>query len=74
MPAVYEHSLTVSPDAIDSQGHVNNLEYLRWMQDAAVLHSAAQGWPRERYLELGAAGWCARTQSSTGGRRSRATR
>jgi acyl-CoA thioester hydrolase len=60
MPNVYAHALTVSPDAIDGQGHVNNLEYLRWMQDAAVAHSTAQGWPPNRYLEIGA-GWVVRS-------------
>jgi acyl-CoA thioester hydrolase len=45
---------------IDGQGHASNLEYLRWMQDAAVAHSAAQGWPPERYLEIGA-GWVVRS-------------
>jgi acyl-CoA thioester hydrolase len=60
MPAIFKHALTVLPEAIDGQGHVNNLEYVRWMQDAAVAHSAAQGWPPERYLEIGA-GWVVRS-------------
>ena len=60
MAAIYEHFLVVTPAAIDEQGHVNNLEYIRWMQEAAVAHSAAQGWPGRRYLELGA-GWVARS-------------
>lgn len=60
MPAIYEHRLTVSAEAIDSQGHVNNIEYIRWMQDAAVAHSSAQGWSTSRYEEIGA-GWVART-------------
>ena len=59
MPAIYRHSLTVPAAAIDAQGHVNNLEYIRWMQDAAVAHSAVQGWPSERYQEIGA-GWVVR--------------
>jgi acyl-CoA thioester hydrolase len=50
----------VSPDAIDALGHANNREYLRWMEDAAMAHSAAQGWPMARYLELGAA-WVVRS-------------
>jgi acyl-CoA thioester hydrolase len=58
--AIYEHRLVVTPTSIDSQGHVNNLEYIRWMQDAAVAHSALQGWPSSRYLEAGA-GWVARS-------------
>ena len=60
MVAVYEHRLVVTPAAIDEQGHVNNLEYIRWMQDAAVAHSALQGWSGARYLDLGA-GWVARS-------------
>jgi acyl-CoA thioester hydrolase len=59
MPAIFEYKLTVPPSAIDGQGHVNNLEYVRWMQEAAVAHSAAQGWPGERYRKLGA-GWVVR--------------
>ncbi len=62
MPAIYEHRLTVTPRDIDVLGHVNNLVYLRWMQDAAVAHSAAQGWPTARYLELGA-GWVVRSHT-----------
>ena len=38
---------------------MNNLEYLKWMQTAALAHSAAQGWPGERYRKLGG-GWVAR--------------
>ena len=45
---------TVSNDAdehinqsheIDDKGHVNNFESLRWLQDVAVKHSAAQAPP-----------------------------
>lgn len=60
MPAVFRFALSVSPAAIDGQGHVNNLEYLRWMQEAAVAHSAAQGWDADRYRQLGA-GWVVRS-------------
>jgi acyl-CoA thioester hydrolase len=28
---------------IDGNGHVNNIVYLQWMQDAAIAHSAAAG-------------------------------
>jgi acyl-CoA thioester hydrolase len=55
MPAVYEHLHRVRDEEIDEQGHVGNLHYLRWMQTAAVAHSAVQGWPTERYLQSGAA-------------------
>lgn len=60
MPAIYEHELVVTEREIDRLGHVNNIEYLRWMQDAATAHSAAQGWPGKRYVELGA-GWVVRS-------------
>ena len=59
MPAIYEFCHVVQDDEIDPQGHVNNLEYLKWMQTAAVDHSAAQGWPGKRYREIGG-GWVAR--------------
>jgi acyl-CoA thioester hydrolase len=51
MRDAHVHTFAVPPEAIDINGHVNNLEYLRWMQDVATRHSAAQGWPIERYLE-----------------------
>ena len=60
MPAIYEHRHLVLASEIDDQGHVNNLEYLKWMLRAAVDHSSAQGWPPERYRETGA-GWVVRT-------------
>lgn len=62
MPAIYLHRHRVSPEDVDRQGHVNNLSYLRWMQDAAVAHSAAQGWNTARYLESGAS-WVVRSHT-----------
>jgi acyl-CoA thioester hydrolase len=44
------------------QGHVNNLEYLRWMQDIATAHSAAVGWPLERY-QAQRRGWVVRSHA-----------
>lgn len=55
---LYEHR--VMPEEIDALGHANNIAYVQWMQDAAVAHSAALGWPGERYLEYGA-GWVVRS-------------
>ena len=59
MPQIHARSLTVPPEAIDVLGHVNNLEYIRWMQEIATEHSAVQGWTLERYVALGA-GWFVR--------------
>jgi acyl-CoA thioester hydrolase len=42
-PAPYVYEVTVATTAIDGNGHANNIEYLRWMQDAATSHSAAVG-------------------------------
>ena len=50
MPRIFVRNFAVPADAIDGMGHVNNLEYVRWMQDVAIEHSAARGWPMERYL------------------------
>jgi acyl-CoA thioester hydrolase len=62
VPRIHLHRLVVAADAIDAYGHVGNLEYLRWMQDAATAHSAAQGWPLERYRDVGA-GWFVRSHA-----------
>jgi acyl-CoA thioester hydrolase len=37
----FELPLTVVPDDIDALGHVNNVVYLRWVQDAAIAHWSA---------------------------------
>ncbi len=50
MPRVFHKPLHVGPESIDAVGHVNNREYLRWMEEVAVDHSSAQGWPMERYF------------------------
>ncbi|MAT15599.1 MAG: thioesterase [Planctomyces sp.] len=62
MPVIYEHHLTVQQSEIDGHGHVNNVFYLHWMQDAAVAHSREQGWPNSRYREMGL-GWVVRTHA-----------
>jgi acyl-CoA thioester hydrolase len=36
--AVFEHSFRVSSDDIDPLGHVSNVVYLRYTQDAALAH------------------------------------
>ena len=39
---------------VDMLGHASNIAYLRWVQDAALAHSAAVGLDMEGYRELGA--------------------
>ena len=38
MPVVFTAPLVVRPDDIDRQGHVNNVAFVRYVQDAAVAH------------------------------------
>jgi acyl-CoA thioester hydrolase len=45
---------------IDRQGHVNNVAYRRWAQDAAVAHSTAVGWDALRYHKAGVS-WVVRS-------------
>jgi acyl-CoA thioester hydrolase len=40
---VYARSFTIPDDAIDENGHVNNVAYVQWMQDIAVEHYASIG-------------------------------
>jgi len=40
---VYTRSFTIPGDAIDENGHVNNVAYVQWMQDIAVEHYASIG-------------------------------
>lgn len=37
----FEIFIDVKPEDIDRQGHVNNIVYLRWVQDAAIAHWSA---------------------------------
>ena len=39
----YETQFTVSREAIDVNGHVNNVEYVKWMQEIAVEHAGITG-------------------------------
>jgi len=49
MPAIFEHEIVVLDDVIDELNHANNAAYVGWMQEAAMAHSTANGWPAERY-------------------------
>jgi acyl-CoA thioester hydrolase len=57
---IFTKRFAIPASAIDGQGHVNNLAYVAWMQDVAIEHSTAVGWPMERYRALGA-GWVVRS-------------
>jgi acyl-CoA thioester hydrolase len=57
MPFV--HRVTVAAADIDNLAHASNLVYLRWVQEAALGHTTALGWPEERYIARGEA-WVVR--------------
>lgn len=57
--AVYRHQFTVPASAVDQNGHVNNVVYVQWMQDVAVLHYEAAG-GNQAMLDAGAT-WVARS-------------
>jgi acyl-CoA thioester hydrolase len=63
-PGVFAQTFSIPEHAIDELGHVSNLKYIAWMQDIAIQHSAAKGWPVERYLENGAV-WVVRSHFVT---------
>lgn len=44
----YELTMTVTPEDIDMLDHVNNIVYLRWVQDAAVAHWTAAATDEEK--------------------------
>ena len=60
MSKYFEYPLTVKAEDIDDLNHAGNFHYVKWMQQAAIAHSAANGWPQKKYAELGA-GWVVRS-------------
>jgi acyl-CoA thioester hydrolase len=53
-PDSFRLKLVVKDDDIDALGHANNVVFLRWIQSAAIAHSAALGLDLETYKRLGA--------------------
>lgn len=47
----FSHPITIQPTDIDELGHVNNVVYLRWVQEVAVAHwdAVATGELKEQY-------------------------
>lgn len=62
MPRIFRQEIVVPAEAIGELGLVDGVVYLRWMQDLATAHSAAQGWPLERYFAVGGV-WVAASHS-----------
>lgn len=60
MPKIFSYRFIIPPDAIDANGHVNNIAYVRWMQEVAIRHSDVQGCTAEKYQQLGSS-WVVRS-------------
>lgn len=53
MSAIFKAIFRVRHYECDSYGHLNNVNYVRYMQETALDASAAVGWDAERYQEIG---------------------
>ncbi len=52
-PSWFSASRAVVTDDLDDQGHVNNVRWVQWIQDIAVLHSVAVGLDPDAYRARG---------------------
>jgi acyl-CoA thioester hydrolase len=43
LSGIYRYDFRVPEDVVDENGHVNNVVYVRWMQEAAIRHSESVG-------------------------------
>jgi len=43
-PSVFTYTFTVPQSVIDKNGHVNNVAYVQWMQEATIRHGEAVGY------------------------------
>lgn len=50
---IYPYRFSFGEEARDQNDHVNNVEYVRALQEAAIAHTAHNGWGVERLLEHG---------------------
>jgi acyl-CoA thioester hydrolase len=57
--SVYRHEFTIPESAVDENGHANNVIYVQWMQDVAVLHSDVSGGTRA--MHAAGATWVVRS-------------
>ena len=59
--AIYRYEFNVPESAVDQNGHVNNVVYVQWMQDVAILHSKATGGTRAMHTARGT--WVVRSHT-----------
>src|SRR5215213_3887382 len=54
-PSVFTYTFTVPQSVIDENGHVNNVAYVQWMQEAAIRHGGSMDYKPPEH-----AGWFVR--------------
>lgn len=47
-PSIFTYTFTIPQSVIDENGHVNNVAYVQWMQDAAIRHGEAVGYKQPK--------------------------
>jgi acyl-CoA thioester hydrolase len=47
MNPIFAFDIQVTGEVVDRNGHVNNVVYVQWMQDAAIRHAESSGCTRE---------------------------
>ena len=50
---IFSYPFIFPPEAEDENQHVNNVEYVRLLQDAAIAHTRQNGWTPEELHEKG---------------------
>jgi len=57
---IFRYPFIFPPEAEDENRHVNNIEYVRMLQEAAIAHTRQNGWPPDELRERGWT-WVARS-------------
>jgi len=50
---IFRYLFTFPPEAEDENQHVNNVEYVRMLQESAIAHTRQNGWTPEELKERG---------------------
>ncbi len=74
MEPIHRYEFKITREVVDGNRHVNNVAYVRWMQDAANRHAEATGCSRNTFGPRQRPGWCEAIAWNIATPRSRATR
>jgi len=59
MSSIFHFDIEVTAQDVDRNGHVNNVVYIQWMQDAAIAHARVSGCTKAS--QAAGASWVVRT-------------